>query len=103
VGVTARWQSDDIQAGQKKPMDKNTMRTTLMTLKAIAAAAVLAAGTLLTASAASAGPLPSLDLLRSQAADQSAVEHVVGPYGPCVWGRARGWHRNGRYGTWRSC
>ncbi len=74
-----------------------------MTLKALAVAAVLAAGALLTISAASAGPLPALDLLKSQGADQSAVEHVIGPYGACVWGRARGWHRNGRYGTWRSC
>ncbi len=74
-----------------------------MTLKALAVAAVLAAGALLTISAASAGPLPALDLLKSQGADQSAVEHVIGSYGACVWGRARGWHRNGRYGTWRSC
>jgi len=72
-------------------------------VKSLGAAALIAAGTLLAASAASAGPLPSLDLLKGQAAEQSAVEHVVGPYGPCVWSRYRGWHRNGLYGTWRSC
>ncbi len=74
-----------------------------MSFKALGAAALIAAGMALSASAASAGPLPSLDLLRSQAADQSTVEHVRGPYGPCVWSRYRGWHRNGIYGTWRSC
>jgi hypothetical protein len=74
-----------------------------MTLKALAAAAILAAGALLATSPAFAGPLPALDLLKSQAAEQNAVEHVRGPYGPCVWGRVRGWHRNGQFGTWRTC
>jgi hypothetical protein len=77
--------------------------TLLSSVKSMGAAALIAAGTLFAVSAASAGPLPSLDLLKGQAAEQSAVEHVVGPYGPCVWSRYRGWHRNGLYGTWRSC
>ena len=74
-----------------------------MIFKTTVAAAVVAAGTLMALSGASAGPLPSLDLLKSQATEHSAVEHVVGPYGPCVWSRYRGWHQNGQYGTWRSC
>jgi hypothetical protein len=52
-------------------------------------------------SAANAGPMPLLETLKSVGAEQSAVETVQ--YGACVWGRYRGWHRNGRYGTWRSC
>jgi hypothetical protein len=60
---------------------------------------VLALGVM--ASTATAGPMSMLDTLKSAGADQSAVEKVQ--YGPCVWGRYRGWHRNGRYGTWRSC
>jgi hypothetical protein len=74
-----------------------------MSLKALGAAAVVAFGMFMAASTASAASLPSLDLLKGQAADQSAIEQVAGPYGPCVWSRYRGWHRNGRYGTWRSC
>ena len=74
-----------------------------MNFKSTIAATVLMAGTLMGLSAASAGPLPALDLLKTQATGQSSVEHVVDPYGPCIWTRFRGWHRNGLYGTWRSC
>ena len=74
-----------------------------MKIKTTLAAAALVLGTFMAGTATSAGPLPALDTLKAQAHEQSAVEHVVGPYGPCVWSRFRGWHRNGLYGTWRSC
>ena len=59
----------------------------------------LALGTFSTT--ANAGPMSMLDTLKTDAAAHSAVETVQ--YGPCVWGRIRGWHRNGRYGSWTSC
>jgi hypothetical protein len=72
------------------------MRTFL--LGSVAALAVAASAML---STANAGPMTMLETLKTQGAEQSAVETVQ--FGPCVWGRYRGWHRNGRYGTWRSC
>jgi hypothetical protein len=69
------------------------------TCLASAAGMTLALGVM--TAAASATPATMLDMLKSQAAQQSAIEQVQ--YGPCVWGRFRGWHRNGPYGTWKSC
>lgn len=69
----------------------------------LSVAALAAAATVFVTLAVSAAPLAPLDALKAQAAGQSAVEQVVGPYGPCIWTRYRGWHRNGQYGTWRGC
>lgn len=62
---------------------------------------VVAAGLAFSVSGASAAPLNLLDTLKADAAAANGIETVQ--YGPCVWGRYRGWHRKGPYGTWRSC
>ena len=74
-----------------------------MNLKAYLSVAAVVAAAWFSVAGVAAAPLTPLDALKAQAAGQSAVEHVVGPYGPCVWTRYRGWHRNGAFGTWRSC
>ncbi len=67
---------------------------------ALAGAALLLAGSLV-AGTANAAPATLLDGLKAAAADASQVEKTA--FGPCVWSRFRGWHRNGPYGSWRSC